>query len=109
MSRDLQFLAKGLIRPPLRVDFLFDYAYSRGVKVTIDLPEEALSALRRTPADFVSAMRLAAAVKWYEVGMLSQGKAAELAGVARRKFLESLAEFRVSPFQTTPEELAEEL
>ena len=78
------------------------------MKVTVDLPKEVLTALRGTPTDFVCAMRLAAAVKWYEVGMLSQGKAAELAGVSRRKFLESLAQFRVSPFQTTPEELAEE-
>ena len=79
------------------------------MKVTVDLPKEALTALRGTPADFVCAMRLAAAVKWYEVGMLSQGKAAELAGVSRRKFLESLAQFRVSPFHISPEELAEEL
>jgi len=53
-------------------------------------------------------MRLASAVKWYEMGLVSQGKAAELAGVSRQEFLKSLARFNVSPFQETAEELAEE-
>ena len=53
-------------------------------------------------------MRLAAAVKWYELEMISQSKAAELAGVSRQEFLEALNRFKVSPFQVTPEELAGE-
>lgn len=79
------------------------------VQVTIELPEEVFSALRSTPEHFVSEMRLASAVKWYELGMISQGKAAELAGISREAFINSLARFNVSPFQTTPEELAEEI
>ena len=78
------------------------------VEVTVELPEEVFSALRRTPEAFVSEMRLAAAVKWYELGLLSQGKAAEIAGVSRQEFLDSLVRFKVSPFQVTPEELAQE-
>jgi predicted HTH domain antitoxin len=78
------------------------------VQVVLELPEEVFSALRRTPEAFVTEMRLAAAVKWYEIGMLSQGKAAELAGVSRQEFLASLARFDVSPFQVTPDELAQE-
>ena len=54
-------------------------------------------------------MRLAAAVKWYEVGTVSQSKAAEIAGISRQAFLDALIRFEVSPFQTTPDELAEEL
>ena len=54
-------------------------------------------------------MRIAAAVKWYEVGALSQGKAAEIAGVSRAEFIDALSRFKVSPFQYTAEELAEEL
>jgi predicted HTH domain antitoxin len=53
-------------------------------------------------------MRLAAAVKWYEIGIVSQSKAVEIAGVSRHQFLEALNRFNVSPFQVTPEELAEE-
>ena len=78
------------------------------VQVVLELPEEVFSALRRTPEAFVTEMRLAAAVKWYEIGLLSQSKAAELAGVSRQEFLASLARFNVSPFQVTPQELARE-
>jgi predicted HTH domain antitoxin len=53
-------------------------------------------------------LRLAAAVKWYELGTISQSKAAELAGVSRQEFLEALYRFKVSPFQVTTEELARE-
>src|SRR6266540_690801 len=45
-----------------------------------------------------SCERLAAAVKWYELGMISQSKAAEVAGISRQAFLEALARFKVSPF-----------
>jgi predicted HTH domain antitoxin len=78
------------------------------VEIAVELPEDVFSALRRTPEAFVSEMRLAAAVKWYELGLLSQGKTAEVAGVSRQEFLESLVRFRVSPFQATPDELMQE-
>lgn len=79
------------------------------VHISIELPEGAFSALRTNPETFVQEMRLAAAVKWYEVGMISHSIAAEIAGVSRQKFLEALSRFHVSPFQITPEELAQEL
>jgi len=79
------------------------------VQVTIDLPETVFSTLRQTPDVFVREMRLVSAVKWYELGKLSQSKAAEVAGISRQEFLHSLARFNVSPFQVTPEELAEEV
>ena len=77
-------------------------------QITIELPEGAFSALRRTPEEFVKEMRLAAAVKWYELGEISQSKAAEVAGVSRAEFISSLSRFNVSPFQQTPEELEKE-
>lgn len=77
--------------------------------VTVELPEGVFSALRRAPQDFVKEMRLAAAIKWYELGELSQGKAAEVAGLTRAEFIDALARFRVSPFQFTAQELAEDL
>lgn len=79
------------------------------VHVSFDLSEETLTALRRNPDEFVQELRLAAAVKWYELGLLSQAKAAEVAGLSRRAFLDSLQRFKVSPFQVTPEELKQEL
>lgn len=79
------------------------------VQVTIELPEEVFSALRSAPDDFVNQMRLAAAVKWYELGLLSQSKAATVAGLSRHDLLTAMARFNVSPFQTTRAELKEEL
>ena len=54
-------------------------------------------------------MRVAAAVKWYEFGRFSQGRAAEIAGLSRSGFIDALSRYKVSPFQYTAEELAEEL
>lgn len=78
------------------------------VRVNIDIPEEVLSITRSTPELFVKEMRLATAVKWYEIGRISQSKAAELAGLSRQEFIEVLSQFNVSPIQTTPDELIRE-
>jgi predicted HTH domain antitoxin len=78
------------------------------IQLTIELPEDVFSLLRKSPTEFVGELRLAAAVKWYELGMISQSKASELAGVSRQEFLLALTRFKVSPFQVTPEELARE-
>lgn len=75
------------------------------VQVIVDIPDEAFSILRSSPEMFARELRLAAAVKWYEIGKISQGKAATLAGVSRQEFIDSLSDFGVSPLQATPEEL----
>ena len=75
----------------------------------MDLPEGTFSALRSDPAELGRELRLVAAVKWYELGRLSQAKAAELAGLSRYDFIHALARFEVSPFQETVEEIAEGL
>jgi predicted HTH domain antitoxin len=77
--------------------------------VEIQLPDSTFSALRKLPQDFVGEMRIAAAVKWYELGDLSQGKAAEVAGLSRADFITALARYKVSVLQYTAEELAQEL
>jgi predicted HTH domain antitoxin len=79
------------------------------VKVNVELPEEVFSATRSTPEHFVKEMRLAAAVKWYEMEKISQAKAAEIAGVTRHEFLKALDEFGISPFQVTGDELLKEI
>ena len=79
------------------------------IALKLDMPEGAFSALRKDPNEFAKELRLAAAVKWYEMGMISQEKAAEIAGLTRDEFISSLSRFNVSPFQYTAEEIEEEL
>ena len=79
------------------------------VAITIDLPETVFSAIRKSPSEFAAEMRLAAAVKWYEMGVVSQEKAAEIAGRTRADFILSLARFGVSPFQSTADEIMDDL
>jgi predicted HTH domain antitoxin len=50
-----------------------------------------------------------AAVKLYEMGKVSSGKAAALAGTDRASFLLGLGRYRVSVFNYTPEELEREV
>ena len=76
--------------------------------MTIDMPEEALASLRTDSEDFVRQLRLAAAVKWYELRRVSQERAAKIAGLSRTEFLAALGQFGVSPFQYTAEEVLEE-
>ena len=77
--------------------------------ITVNLPDTAFSALRKTPDEFAQEMRIAAAVKWYELEQISQGKAAEIAGLSRAEFIQALSRYRVSAFQYTEADLAREL
>lgn len=53
-------------------------------------------------------MRIAAAVKWYELAEISQGTA-EIAGLTRSDFINALSRYQVSFLQYTAQELSEEL
>jgi len=78
-------------------------------QLTLEVPESAFATLHQGPDELGREMRIAAAVKWYELGRLSQGRAAEIAGLSRAEFIDALSRYRVTPFQYTSRELAEEM
>lgn len=78
-------------------------------QVTFSIPDEILVALKATPEIVASRIRLAAAVKLYEMGQLSSGAAAQLAGVPKPYFLSRLADYGVNTFDLTEEELTHDL
>jgi predicted HTH domain antitoxin len=75
------------------------------VHIAFDLHEGTLAAVRQDPTTFTNELRLAAAVKWYEVQRISQGRAAEIAGISRAEFIEALGRYGVSPFQQDADEI----
>jgi predicted HTH domain antitoxin len=73
--------------------------------LTIDMDDEVLLGMNKSPEEMASEIRLAAAAKWYELGTISQGKAAQMAGLSRAEFITALSRFGVSPMQETAEEI----
>ena len=59
-------------------------------QISIDIPERVLLAEKTDAVSFARELRMLAAVKLYELGRLSSGRAAELAGVPRVEFSLSL-------------------
>jgi predicted HTH domain antitoxin len=77
--------------------------------LTLELPEDVFSALRRSPEEFGRELRLAAAIHWYQRGQISQEKAAQVAGLDRTDFLLALAREGVDAFVVDFADLQREL
>ena len=67
-------------------------------QIVIEVPEKVLLAEKTDEISFSWELRMLAAVKLYELGRLSSGIAAELAGMSRVEFLLNLNRYRVFPF-----------
>jgi predicted HTH domain antitoxin len=68
-------------------------------QVVIDVPETILLAEKTDEVAFAREIILLAAVKLYELGRLSSGRAAELAGIPRVEFLMNLERYKVFPLE----------
>lgn len=77
--------------------------------ISFEFDPSAFGALRLAPNEFAREMRIAAVVQWFAQGIISQGKAAELAGLMRADFLDELHRRKIPACQVTPEELADEI
>ena len=77
--------------------------------IEVTVPDDVFTTLRKSPTEVARDLRIAAAVEWYAEGLVSQGRASELAGVSRPEFLDELAKRKVPVIQMTVEDLMAEL
>ncbi|TRZ88378.1 MAG: UPF0175 family protein [Methanosarcinales archaeon] len=78
-------------------------------ELKIKYPSRFEQAVHMTKDEMEQHIRLMAALKMFELGKISSGKAAELAGMSRIDFLETCAKYRVSVFNYPPEEVEAEI
>ncbi len=75
----------------------------------IPIPQEVLISLKETPETMSHELRMLAAVKLFELGKLSSGRAAQLAGMSRVGFLMALGQYRVAPFDIDQAQLQHDI
>jgi predicted HTH domain antitoxin len=80
-----------------------------GFEVNMEFDDGVLPALRKTPEEFGKEIRFLAAAKWYEMGEVSQERAAEIAGMSRLDFLLAISRIGVTPFQYSAKDVLDEV
>ena len=64
------------------------------------MPQKVLLAEKTDEKNLAAEIRMLAAMKLYELGHLSSGRAADLAGMPRVEFLTALGRYRAFPFES---------
>ena len=75
------------------------------LQVTVELPDDAVHLLGEQAEQLGREMLVAAVLRWFEEGRLSQGQAATMLGMERGEFFDLLYEHRVSPIQMSVQDL----
>jgi len=78
-------------------------------QLILDYPEGLETAVSLTKTEFEAQIRLMAALKMFELGKLSSGMAAKLAGMSRVQFFEMCGRYQVPVANYSAEEVEEEL
>ena len=78
-------------------------------ELKIKYPTGFEHAVHMTKEEMEQHIRLMAALKMFELGKISSGKAAELAGMSRAEFLEACGRYRIPVFNYPDEEIGEEI
>jgi predicted HTH domain antitoxin len=78
-------------------------------ELKIKYPSGFEHAVHMTKDEIEQHIRLMAALKMFELGKISSGKAAELAGMSRSEFFEACGRYRVSVFNYPDEETETEI
>ena len=74
-------------------------------QIVINVPDKVLLATKSDEATFAREVAMLAAIKLYELGRLSSGRAAELAGMPRVEFLLALQRYKVFPLAAELDDL----
>ena len=77
--------------------------------VTVAIPGEIRQMLNRTTEELARDMRLYTALMLFQLGKLSSGAAAEMAGMPRVMFLDLCAEYGIPISQISSDDLRREL
>lgn len=78
-------------------------------ELKIKYPSGFEQAVHMTKEEMEQHIRLMAALKMFELGKISSGKAAELAGMSRGEFFEACSRYRVSVFNYPAGEIETEV
>jgi predicted HTH domain antitoxin len=77
--------------------------------ITLTLPADLAGELRRTPQELARDLRLYAGLMMFQLGKLSSGAAAHVAGVPRVEFLDLCADYGIAVSRISAEDLRSEL
>jgi len=78
-------------------------------QLTIPYTDDLLLSLKSDPEHFEAEARLLLAVKLSDLGRVTTGRAARLAGMDRVSFIFELQRFGLSPSGVDPDELADDV